>query len=154
MVQNRFYKNVYQSLSWGGLAAVLIFFLLLGYFESLTYSQPGNSWLLLVFSAGIILLFFVMGFYWIFQVIEIDQYAIRVKIVRKTIRTIPWDEVVVIEESTVMKNPAYVVRVRDQIDLNLDKRKKILKAIRFYGNDKIEIKLLGTQPTGTGITGQ
>lgn len=142
MVKNRFYKNVYQSLSWGGSAAVLIFFLLLGYFESLTYDEPGNSWLLLVFSVGIILLFFVIGFYWIFQVIEIDPHGICVKILQKTIRTIPWEEVVVIEERTVMKNPAYVVIVRDQEDLNLDKRKKVLSAIRFYSNDKIEVKSL------------
>ena len=138
MVPNRFYKNVYQSISWGGSAAVLIFFLLLGYFESLTYDEPGNSWLLLVFSAGIILLFFAIGFYWIFQVIEIDQHGICVKILQKTIRKISWDAVVIIEEKTVMKNPAYVVIVRDQKPLNIDRRKKIFDAINLYGDNQIK----------------
>ena len=138
MVKNRFYKNVYQSLSWGGVVAVLTFFLLLGYYESLMYEGPHNAGLLLVVAAGVTLLFFLIGFYWIFQEVEIGQYGIRVKILQKTIRTIPWTSVVMIEERTVMKNPAYVVVVQDQDNLNLDKRKKVLKAIRFYSNDKLD----------------
>lgn len=74
--------------------------------------------------------------------IETDQNGICVKILQKTIRKIPWEDVIMIKERTVMQNPAYVVKVRDQEDLNLDKRKKVLSAIRFYSNDKIEVKTL------------
>lgn len=90
-------------------------------------------------AVGIILLFFAIGFYWIFQVIEIDQHGICVKILQKTIRKISWDAVVIIEEKTVMKNPAYVVIVRNPKPLNIDRRKKVLDAINLHSNGQIKI---------------
>lgn len=103
--------------------------------------QQGSNdgWILLVFTAGVVLLFFAIGFYWLFQTIEIDSNGIHVKILSKTIRTIFWYDVVCVEAKTVMKNPAYVVIVRDQKRLNLDRRKKILDAINLYSNGQIKI---------------
>ena len=136
MVKNSFYKNLYQSISWGMSCFVLISALLAGYFVSLQYGK-NDGWLLLVFAAGVALLFFVIGFYWIFQKIEIDQTGIYVKLLWKTVRIIYWSNVICIEATAVMKNPAYVVIVRNQKHLNLDKRKKILDAIRLYYNGPI-----------------
>lgn len=131
MVKNRFIKNLFQSISWGVSCFVLITAILAGYFASLQYGSS-NSWILLAFAVGIVLLFFLIGFYWIFQTIEIDQQGIYVRILQKTIRTIYWTDVVNIEAKTVMKNPAYVVTVRGQTHLNLDRRKKIRNAISQY----------------------
>ena len=138
MVKNTFCKNLFQTLSWGASCVVLILPILAGYFMSLQ-NGPNFGWILLVFIASIILLFFVIGFYWIFQTIEINHEGIQVKIFQKTIRTIIWTDVVSIEEETVMKNPAYVVIVRDQKRLNLDRRKKILDAISLHSNGQIKI---------------
>ena len=136
MVKKSFYKNLYQSISWGMSCIVLIAAILTGYFVSLQYGQ-NNGWILLMFVAGVVVLFFVIGFYWIFQKIQIDEKGLHVKISRKTVRTILWSDVVCIEAKTVMKNSAYVVIVRNQKRLNLDRRKKILDAIRLYYNGPI-----------------
>lgn len=138
MIKNRFFKNLYQSISWGISCIVLISAILAGYFASL---QHGNNdgWILLVFAASVVLLFFVIGFYWIFQTIERDRNGIYVKILWKTVRTISWSDVVCIEAKAVMKNPAYVVIVRGQKRLNLDRRKKILDAISLHSNSQIKI---------------
>ena len=138
MVKNRFLKNLYQTISWGISCIVLILPILAGYFMSLQQGS-NDGWILLVFTAGVVLLFFAIGFYWIFQTIEIDSNGIHVKILSKTIRTIFWHDMVCIEAKTVMKNPAYVVIVRDQKRLNLDRRKKILDAINLYSNGQIKI---------------
>ena len=138
MVKNRFLKNLYQTISWGISCIVLILAILAGYFMSLQQGS-NDGWILLVFTAGVVLLFFAIGFYWIFQTIEIDSNGIHVKILSKTIRTIFWHDVVCVEAKTVMKNPAYVVIVRDQKRLNLDRRKKILDAINLYSNGQIKI---------------
>ena len=137
MVKNTFCKNMFQTITWGASCAVLILPILAGYFMSL---QNGAhlGWILLVFIASIILLFFVIGFYWIFQTIEIDHEGIRVKIFQKTVRTVIWTDVVSIEERTVMKNPAYVVNIRNQRHLNLDRRKKIFDAINLYSDNQIK----------------
>ena len=66
MVKNRFLKNLYQSISWGISCIVLILPILAGYFVSL-HQGSNDGWILLVFTAGVVLLFFAIGFYWIFQ---------------------------------------------------------------------------------------
>lgn len=140
MVKNKFLKNLYQTISWGISCIVLILAILAGYFMSLQQGS-NDGWILLVFTAGVALLFFAIGFYWIFQTIEIDSNGIYVKILGKTVRTIFWYDVVCVEAKTVMKNPAYVVIVRDQKRLNLDRRKKILDAINLYSNGQIKISI-------------
>jgi hypothetical protein len=37
-----------------------------------------------------------------------------------------------------MRNPAYVVSIENQKDLNLDSRKKIRFAIEYYGNENMQ----------------
>lgn len=141
MIENKFFKNVFQSVSFGLSATILICAMLFGYFESLKFDQPNYGWILLVFAGGITLLFFVIGFYWIFQTIEIEQQGIHVRILGKTIRYIHWADITDIQLKSVMRNPAYVISVRDQKDLNLDSRKKIKAAIEHYSDDNLRMKL-------------
>ena len=136
MMQKRFYKNLYQSISWGISCAVLITAILAGYCASLQYGE-NDGWILLVFAASIALMFFLIGFYWIYQTIEIDQNGIHIKLLWKTIRTDSWSDVISIEEKTVMKNPAFVITIRNQKHLNLDRRKKIMNAIILYRDGQI-----------------
>lgn len=135
MVKNRFCKNLFQVISWGISCIVLILALLGGYVMSLQ-SGADSGWILLAFTASIVLLFFAIGFYWIFQTVEINNEGIQVKIFQKIIRTVTWSDVISIEEKIVMKNPAYVLAVQNQARLNLDKRKKIQLAIIHYGGDQ------------------
>lgn len=142
MIKNKFYKNVFQSVSWGLSFAIPVLALLVGFFESLTFEQPNYGWLLLVISGGVVVLFFGIGFYWIFQTIEIDGQGIQVKILGKTIRRIHWTEITDIQSKSVMKNPAYVLSVCNQKDLNLDERNKIKTAIEHYSDDNVRTMLM------------
>ena len=54
----------------------------------------------------------------------------------------PWDDVADIQVKTVMRNPAYVLTVRDNKNLNLDKRKVIKTAISVYGNENARRKIM------------
>lgn len=141
MIKQKFIKNLYHSLSFGASIAVLILAMMGGFFVSLRY-EGNNGWLLLVFSAIVIFLFFAIGFYWIFQTVLIDKQGIKVKILGKVIRDIPWDNVTDIQAKQVMKNPAYVLTVRGAKKLNLDQRKSIKTAIEIFGDENARLKIM------------
>jgi hypothetical protein len=114
---------------------VICFFLLIGYFESLKYG--GCGWLLLVLSIALVVLYLILGFYWIFQKVEINHVGLKQTIFNITIKEVPWESVEEIVCTTVMRNPAYVIKYNDSEKLVLDKRKKIMDAIRHYTNGRI-----------------
>ena len=141
MIKNKVFKNLYQSISIGASVAVLILAMLVGFFTSLKYDS-NNGWILLAFCVIVTFLFFAIGFYWIFQIVIIDRQGIKVIIMEKVIRNVPWDDVADIQVKTVMRNPAYVLTVRDNKNLNLDKRKVIKTAISVYGNENARRKIV------------
>lgn len=92
MIKNKVFKNLYQSISIGASVAVLILAMLVGFFTSLKYDS-NNGWILLAFCVIVTFLFFAIGFYWIFQIVIIDRQGIKVIIMGKVIRNVPWDDV-------------------------------------------------------------
>ena len=66
MLKNKFYKNLFQTISYFAVIMVFEILLLVGFFESLSYGQ-NFGWILLIISLSLIVLFFLIGFYWIFQ---------------------------------------------------------------------------------------
>ena len=140
-MKHKFFKNLYPTVSWFLTICVLVFFLLFGYFESLSYENGGQGWLLLVFAGSVIVLFFLVGFYWIFQTVEIDQTGITTKIFKKTIRKVDWNSVEDIRYANVMRNPAYVLKIKNEKNLNLDCRKQIRIAIAYFGNPEIKNRM-------------
>lgn len=131
MIKNKFIKNLYQIISFSVVIFVFVFFLLLGFFESLRHGT-NNGWLLMLVALFLVLLFFIIGFHWIFQKIEIDEQGIKVLLFRKLQKKILWESVESISLKNVMRNPAYVLQIRMSKNLNLDKRKSIEEAIRCY----------------------
>ena len=136
----KFIKNLYQVISCLFVIMVFVCFLLLGYIKSLDYPK-NNGWYLLLVSFSLIVLFFITGFYWIFQTVEIDAEGIRTKIFRKSIRSINWDDITEIKYTCVMRNPAYVLLIKNEKNLNLDSRKSIKNAINYYAPQSIKDKL-------------
>ena len=82
MIKNKFYKNLYQTISFLVVIVIFIIFLLLGFVTSLNY-ENGNGWILLVISIFLMSLYFIIGFYWIFQKVEINTDGIKIKIFNK-----------------------------------------------------------------------
>lgn len=91
-----------------------------------------NGYRLLILSILFLVLFFVIGFYWIFQQVIINEKGIQVVLIKKIIKECNWDEIKTYEITSIMRNPAIRVKLFDDSEIHLDKRKSIINAIEFY----------------------
>ncbi len=136
-MKNKFIKNLYQDISFLSTFIWIYFLLLYAIFSVLTLGD--FNWIILLISIGLLtILTFFIGFYWIFQTIEINHEGIKVKLLKKVIRDIKWEDVEGMLYGGVMRNPAYIIFVKNSKNLNIDTRKKIKEAIRYYGDDNIK----------------
>lgn len=136
MLKNKFYKNLFQSLS--ALGGILIVYIpcIFGYIESIKYGSD-LGWIMLVAPLSLFILYFLIGFYWIFQKVIIDDNGIRIILINKIIKQLKWKEIDIIEEANIMKNPAIRIKTLNGTEIHLDKRKKIIKVIEIYSQKKI-----------------
>ena len=136
MLKNKFYKNLFQSLS--ALGGILIVYIpcIFGYIESIKY-ESDLGWIMLVSPLSLFILYFLIGFYWIFQIVIIDDNGIRIILINKIIKECKWYEIDIIEEANIMKNPAIRIKNVDGTEIHLDKRKSIIKALEKYSKKKI-----------------
>lgn len=136
MLKNKFYKNLFQSLS--ALGGILIVYIpcIFGYIESIKY-ESDFGWILLVAPLSLFILYFLIGFYWIFQKVIIDDTGVRIVLINRIIKECKWYEIDVIEEANIMKNPAIRIKNIDGTEIHLDKRKSIIQALENYAKKKI-----------------
>ena len=136
MIKNKFYKNLFQSLS--ALGGILIVYIpcIFGYIESIKY-ESDLGWIILVAPLSLFILYFLIGFYWIFQKVIIDDNGIRIILINKIIKERKWYEIDIIEEANIMKNPAIRIKNIDGTEIHLDKRKSIIQALEKYSKKKI-----------------
>ncbi len=136
MLKNKFYKNLFQSLS--ALGGILIVYIpcIFGYIESIKYGSD-LGWIMLVAPLSLFILYFLIGFYWIFQKVIIDDNGIRIILINKIIKECKWYEIDIIEEANIMKNPAIRIKNIDGTEIHLDKRKSIIQALEKYSKKKI-----------------
>ena len=126
------FKNLYQTLS--VLIAVLFIdvILLAGYITSLFAEQPNYGWIALVIIGATLLLYFIIGFYWIFQTVVIDEKGIRVKFFNKTLKEFDIKDIECFAIGSIYRNPIIAIQRKDGARLNIDKRKKALECLEFY----------------------
>ena len=131
MIKNKFYKNLFQSLS--ALGGILIVYIpcIFGYIESIKYGSD-LGWIMLVAPLSLFILYFLIGFYWIFQKVIIDDNGIRIILINKIIKECKWYEIDIIEEANIMKNPAIRIKNIDGTEIHLDRRKNIIKVIEKH----------------------
>ena len=136
MLKNKFYKNLFQSLS--VLGGILIVYIpsIFGYIESIKY-ESDLGWIMLVAPLSLFILYFLIGFYWIFQKVIIDDNGIRIILINKIIKECKWYEIDIMEEANIMKNPAIRIKNIDGTEIHLDKRKSIIQALEKYSKKKI-----------------
>ena len=137
MVGHKFYKNLFQTISYFSVIMVFEIFLLVGFFASLNYGH-NFGWILLILSLCLIILFFLIGFYWIFQKVFIDENGIKILFLNKIIKQYDWKEINIIEEANIMRNPAIRIKTINGSEIHLDRRKKIIKVIEKYSHIIIE----------------
>lgn len=133
MVKQKYYKNLYQMISSLSVVMVFVLFLLIGYFSSLNY-ESNNGFIILIVIAILLIMYFVIGFYWIFQKVIINENGIKIVLLNKTIKLCLWEEILSIEETTIMKNPAIRIKKLNGSEIHLDNRKKIKLSIEHYKN--------------------
>ena len=126
MLKHKFYKNLFQTISYFAVIMVFEILLLVGFFASLSYGQ-NFGWILLIISLSLIVLFFLIGFYWIFQKISIDEGGIKIYFMNKIVKQLKWEEIDIIEEANIMRNSAIRIKALNGTQIHLDKRKKLLK---------------------------
>ncbi len=136
MLQHKFYKNLFQTMSYFSVIMILEICLLIGFISSLNY-EKNFGWILLIISLSLIVLFFLIGFYWIFQMVSIDENGIKISFMNKIIMELEWKEIDTIEEANIMRNPAIRIKSFVGDEIHLDKRKKIIKIIEKYSQKKI-----------------
>ena len=136
MIKNKFFKNLFQLLS--ALGGILIVYIpcIFGYIESIKYGSD-LGWIMLVAPLSLFILYFLIGFYWIFQIVIIDDNGIRIILINKIIKECKWCEIDIIEEANIMKNPAIRIKNIDGTEIYLDKRKSIIQALEKYSKKKI-----------------
>ena len=137
MLKNKFYKNLFQSLS--ALGGIFIVYIpcIFGYIASIKY-ESDLGWIMLVAPLSLFILYFLIGFYWIFQKVIIDERGIKITLLNKIIKERKWNEIDIIEETNIMKNPAIRIKLTDGAEIHLDKRKSIIKVIEIYSQKKIK----------------
>ena len=136
MLKQKFYKNLFQTLSYFSVVMIFEITLFMGFIASLTYGQ-NLGWILLIISLVLIVLFFLIGFYWIFQMVSIDESGIKILFINKIIKQLEWKEIEIIEEANIMRNPAIRIKTFNGTEIHLDKRKYIIKLIEKYSQNKI-----------------
>lgn len=136
MLKHKFYKNLFQTISYFSVIMIFEIFLLIGFFASLSYEQ-NFGWILLLISVSLIALFFLIGFYWIFQIVYIDESGIKILFKSRIVKQLKWEEIDTIGEANIMRNPALKIKAFDGTEIHLDKRKQIVKAIEIYSQNKI-----------------
>lgn len=82
MLKNKFYKNLFQSLSYFSAVIIIEVVLLAGFFESIKH-ENNFGWILLIISLALIAIFFMIGFYWIFQKVIINNEGIKIVFLKK-----------------------------------------------------------------------
>ena len=54
---------------------------------------------------GALLIFFAIGFYWVFQIAVIDESGITIQLFTKKLRHVSWNQITAIERSNRFRNP-------------------------------------------------
>ena len=132
MHKKSFIKNLYQVISIVGVVLLLEIPIFAGYLYSLQYNADYGC-VLLIISALIVCLYLGIGFYWIFQKVVIDKTGIKIMFFNKIIKQVHYDEVEKCKITNVMRNPSITIYVKNQGHINLEKRKKIIDSLNYYG---------------------
>lgn len=97
-----------------------------------------DGWISLVIAGSLIVLFFIVGFYWIFQKVIISEKGIKVLLLNRVLKECTWEEVGSIEKAVYWRFPAVRVKLTNGKEIHLDRRKCIERAIEHYSNMRIK----------------
>ncbi len=130
-MKNKFIKNLYQVIS---LIIAFLFVYVIFVISIIISNYQYKILVLLSLLLLFILMFIIFGAYFIFQIVIINETGIYITLFNKTIKMVLWDEIEGITENNFMNNPIYMIVLKNQKIIRLDKRKKIKIVIEKYSN--------------------
>jgi len=131
-MEKTFIKDLYQIIIFATVEMIIIIPIICMIFMMDDSVESNVKNILIFIILFLILLYFLIGFYWIFQKVEINNNGIIIRLFKKELRKIKWDEVNSINSGFVMRNPVLIIKIKDKKNLNLDYRKVILNEINKY----------------------
>ena len=126
------FKNLFQTIYTLIGVAIVDVCLLVGFIISLSFEQPNYGWISLVAAASLPCLFFLAGFYWIFQRVIIDENGIKVVLFNKVLSKYNYDEIEDYSIGSFMRSSVFKIHTKDGKLLRLDKRNKIIECLKSY----------------------
>ena len=126
------FKNLFQTIYTLIGVAIVDVCLLVGFIISLSFEQPNYGWISLVVAASLLCLFFLAGFYWIFQRVIIDENGIKVVLFNRVLSKYNYDEIEDYSIGSFMRSSVIKIHTKDGKLLRLDKRNKIIECLKSY----------------------
>ena len=146
-MKKAFIKNLYGALSYALTELLIILLISLMFF--LVSPEDGDYKIGVIFAsssiAALILSYWIVGFFWIFQWVTINQDGVRICFFKKEIRFVRWKEILFITEEYVRRSHVFCLHVKDKKPLCLDARKSIMAAIVANSCHKILGSLCGAE---------
>lgn len=134
-MNNKFVKNLYQSLSYFFIIMIFVGIWILIFFGS--YNYINYSWIFLCSAIAFVVLYFIIGFYWIFQTVTLnEEKGIIISLFKKVIKQVSWNEITNIEKTSHLRNPALRFILNNGEYFYLDDRNKIIHQIALYSTIK------------------
>ena len=132
----KMYKNLFQFISSLGVILVIDISLICGFVISLN-SSPNNGWILIIIALVILILYFLIGSFWIFQKIIINGDGLKIVILNIVLYSCKLEEIEFYSITNVMKNPSVSIKVTNRNKMiNIDKKKKLLSILEYYNINK------------------
>lgn len=132
----KMYKNLFQFISSLGVILVIDISLICGFIISLN-SSPNNGWILIIIALVILILYFLIGSFWIFQKIIINDDGLKIVILNIVLFSCKLEEIEFYSITNVMKNPSVSIKVTNRNKMiNIDKKKKLLSILEYYNINK------------------
>lgn len=131
-------KNLFQNVSFALSFMIIIAPTVAMFFMKRSVNPTKNDIIYPLLIALLVVLYFGIGFYWIFQTVEISADGIEIALLKKSIKKYKWEEITDIKRSNIMRNPAITITFTGGDVLNLDYRKKIISALHYSGTDRIK----------------
>lgn len=141
-MKNKFNRHFLKNMQMGGTLVFMHILVLTVPF--IRWYRDGEFSFELFLQFGIIipfilyLMYFGVGFYWVFQTVIINNEGIEIWLFKKCLKKYPWSSILRIQEYRYMRTPSLKITLGFDNEIYLEKRKSIVKTIKCYSDIKIE----------------
>lgn len=134
-MKNKFFKNFFQLLCY--CIGMLFIWILVLVVIFVGEGDKNLIFFILLNLSLITILFFLFGFYVMFQKVIIDENGIKILFFKRVVNQCSWTDVQSIEKFNYMNNSTYTIKLYNGKKIHLERRKAIKKALVYYSKKEI-----------------